>query len=151
MAGTFTQIYIHVVFGVKYRQPLLEPEWQKELNSYIVGILKNKGQRPIIVNGYLDHIHVFFAYKPSTSLSDLVRDIKANSSRFINEEKMNHKSGFKWQIGYGAFSYSSSAVKNVYRYIENQEEHHVRKSFLKEYQELLQMFEVKYDLKYLLD
>jgi len=93
---------------------------------------------------------VFFAYKPSTSLNDLVRDIKANSSRFISEQKMQGRK-FSWQGGYGAFSYSSSAVKNVYHYIENQAEHHQQKSFLQEYQELLQMFDVAYDLKYLLD
>ncbi len=129
MAGTFSQIYIQYVFAVKGRQNLLHKPWREEVFKYISGIIKGKNQKPIIVNGVEDHVHCFVGLKPGMSISDLVRDIKNNSSNFINEQKFL-KGKFSWQEGYGAFSYSHSQIENVYRYIENQEEHHRKISFL---------------------
>ena len=150
MAGTFSQIYIQFVFAVKGRQNLLEPAWRDEVFKYIAGIIKNKGQKSIIVNGIADHVHVLVGLKPSMCISDLVRDIKNNSSNFVNEQKWV-KGKFSWQEGYGAFSYSHSQLENVYQYIAQQEEHHRKKPFKEEYLEYLQKFEIDHDEKYLFD
>src|SRR3954469_25920667 len=123
MPGTFSQLYIQVVFAVKGRENLIEKSWKEELHKYIAGIIKGNDQKPIIVNGMPDHIHAFIGLRPSMAISDLVRDIKNNSSNFINDKKLV-KGKFQWQEGYGAFSYSQSHIQNVYDYILNQEEHH---------------------------
>ena len=118
MAGTYSQIYIQIVFAVKGRQNLLQKEWRNEVFKYMSGIIKNKGQKPIIVNGVDDHAHVFIGMKPSMALSDLIRDVKNNSTNFINDHAwINGK--FSWQEGYGAFSYSHSQIESVYNYILN--------------------------------
>jgi putative transposase len=150
MAGTFSQIYIQYVFAVKGRQNLLHKAWRDEVFKYISGIIKGKNQKPIIVNGVADHVHCFVGLKPGMSISDLVRDIKNNSSKFINEQKYL-KGKFSWQEGYGAFSYAHSQIENVYRYIENQEEHHRKVSFKEEYFDFLKKFEIEYDEKYLFE
>lgn len=150
MPGTFSQIYIQVVFAVKGREILISKEWKEDLHKYIAGIIKGKGQKSIIVNGMPDHIHAFIGLRPAMSISDLVRDIKNNSSNFINDNKFV-KGKFSWQEGYGAFSYSHSHIENVYQYILNQEEHHKKKTFKDEYIDFLTKFNVDYDEKYLFD
>lgn len=150
MAGTFSQIYIQYVFTVKGRENLLQKPWRDEVFKYISGIIKGKNQKPIIVNGVGDHVHVFVGLKPAMCISDLVRDIKNNSSNFINEQKFL-KNKFSWQEGYGAFSYAHSQIENVYHYIANQEEHHRKKTFREEYIDLLNKFEIEYNEKYLFD
>ena len=150
MSGTFSQIYIQVVFAVKGRDNCIDKLWKDELHKYIAGIVKAKGQKSIIVNGMPDHIHAFIGLKPSMAISDLVRDMKNNSSNFINEKKFV-KGKFSWQEGYGSFSYSHSHIQDVYNYILNQEEHHKKKTFKEEYIEFLKKFEVDYDEKYLFD
>jgi len=150
MASTYSQIYIQYVFAVKGRVNLLKKPWREDVFKYIAGIIKGKNQKAIIVNGVADHVHAFVGLKPAMSVSDLVRDIKNNSSNFINEQKLL-KGKFEWQEGYGAFSYSHSQIKNVYKYIDNQEEHHRKKTFKEEYFDFLQRFEIEYDEKYLFD
>ncbi len=150
MPGTFSQIYIQVVFAVKGRENVISKVWKDDLNKYIAGIIKGKEQKSIIVNGMPDHIHVFIGLKPSMSISDLVRDIKNNSSKWINDNKLI-KGKFSWQEGYGAFSYSHSQIENVYNYILNQEEHHKIKTFKEEYVEFLKKFEIEHNEKYLFD
>ena len=150
MPGTFSQIYIQVVFAVKGREYIIGENWKYELNKYIAGIIKEKGQKPIIVNGMPDHLHVFIGLNPAMRLSDLVRDIKNNSSNFINERKFV-KGKFSWQEGYGAFSYSYRQVEAVYNYILNQEEHHKKKTFKDEYMELLKEFEINYEERFLFE
>ena len=150
MPGTYSQIYIQIVFAVKGRQNLISPKWKDELHKYIAGIIKGKDQKPIIVNGMQDHIHAFIGLKPSMKISDLVRDIKNNSTNFINDNRFV-RGKFCWQEGYGVFSYSHSQINNVYNYILNQEEHHKKKSFREEYLELLKKFEIEYDEKFLFD
>jgi len=118
MAGTFSQIYIQVVFAVKGRENLIDKTWRDDLHKYVAGIIKGKDQKPIIVNGVADHIHIFVGLRPSLSISDLVRDIKNNSSKFINEKRFV-KGKFSWQEGYGAFSYAQSQIETVYNYILN--------------------------------
>ncbi len=150
MADTFSQLYIQVVFAVKGRQNLIGKSWKDDLHKYIAGIIKGKKQKSIIVNGMPDHIHAFIGLKPSMAISDLVRDIKNNSTNFINEKKFV-KGNFSFQEGYGAFSYSHSHIKNVYDYILNQEEHHKKKTFREEYIGFLKKFEIEYDEKYLFE
>ncbi|MFZ1800945.1 MAG: IS200/IS605 family transposase [Chitinophagaceae bacterium] len=150
MPGTFQQIYIQVVFAVKGRENLITENWNKELHKYISGIIKGKDQKSIIVNGMPDHIHAFIGLRPAMTISDLVRDIKNNSSNFINDRRWV-KGKFSWQDGYGAFSYSNSHIDNVYQYILNQEEHHKKKTFKQEYLEFFKKFDIEYDEKYLFD
>jgi len=150
MPGTFSQLYIQIVFAVKGRENLIANSWKKELHKYIAGIIKGKGQKPIIVNGMADHIHAFIGLKPVMPISDLVRDMKNNSSNFINDQKLV-KGKFSWQEGYGAFSYSHSHIESVYNYILNQEAHHKKKTFKQEYLEFLKKFQVEYDERYLFE
>lgn len=150
MANTYSQIYIQVVFAVQGRQNLLQKEWRADVFKYMAGIIKNKGQKPIIVNGVDDHVHTFIGLKPAIALSDLIRDVKNNSTNFINQ---NHwvKGKFSWQEGYGAFSYSHSQIENVYNYILNQETHHAKQTFKDEYLELLKKFDIEYDEKFVFE
>jgi REP element-mobilizing transposase RayT len=150
MAGTFSQIYIQVVFAVKGRENLLQKPWRDEVFKYMSGIIKEKGQKPIIVNGVEDHVHLFIGLKPSMCLSDLVRDVKNNTTNFINDKKLTKKKFF-WQEGFGAFSYSHSHIDNVYKYILNQEEHHRKQTFKAEYLEYLEKLEIEHDEKYLFE
>jgi REP element-mobilizing transposase RayT len=150
MAGTYSQIYIQVVFAVRGRQNLLHKDWREEVFKYMCGIITNKGHKPIIVNGVEDHVHVFLGLKPAMALSDLVRDIKNNSSNFINDHHWI-KRKFCWQEGYGAFSYSQSQVGYVYNYILNQEEHHRKQTFKTEYIDTLKKYEIEHEEKYLFE
>lgn len=150
MANTYSQIYIQIVFAVKGRQNLISRTWKDELFKYITGIVTNEGQKLIAINGMPDHVHILIGLKPNKALSDLVRDIKANSSRFINEKAwINGK--FEWQTGFGAFTYSHSQLTNVFNYIQNQEEHHKSKTFKEEYVEFLKLYNVDFKNEYLFD
>lgn len=150
MPGTFSQIYIQYVFAVKGRENLLQKPWRNDVFKYMAGIIKAKNQKPIIINGVADHVHVFAGLKPAQNISDLIRDIKNNSSNFINSQKWV-KGKFCWQEGYGAFSYAHSQVASVYQYIANQEEHHKKRSFKEEYLEFLQRYEIEYKEQYLFE
>ena len=150
MAGTYSKIYIQIVFAVKGRENLIGNSWKTELHKYLAGIIKEKEQKPIIVNGMADHIHAFVGLRPAMAIADLARDIKNNSSKFINEKGLV-KGKFSWQEGYGAFSYSHSQISNVYDYILNQEEHHKKKTFKEEYLDFLKKFEIGFDEKYLFE
>lgn len=150
MADTYSQIYIQIVFAVKGRDNLISPKWKEELYKYITGVVINERQKLLAINGMPDHIHILIGLKPSKALSELVRDIKANSSRFINEKRWI-AGKFEWQEGFGAFSYSHSHVPNVIRYIETQEEHHRRKTFKEEYLDFLKLFAVDYKPEFIFD
>lgn len=135
---------------MKGRENLIKKEFRTEIFEYIAGIIKGKNQNPIIVNGVGDHVHLFVGLRPSMSISDLVRDVKNNSSNFINSKK--YVAGrFSWQEGYAAFSYSQSQIDSVFNYIQNQESHHQRRTFREEYLDMLVKFQVQYDEKYLFD
>ncbi len=150
MAGTFSQVSIQVVFSVQGRSNLISKQWKDDLHKYIAGIIKGKEQKSIIVNGMPDHIHAFIGLKPAMAISDVVREIKNNSSNFINDNNWI-KGKFSWQEGYGAFSYGHSQINAVYNYILNQEQHHQKKSFKEEYIEFLNKFEVPYEERYLFE
>jgi len=147
-SGTFSQIYIQVVFAVKHRDGLIKPDWEEELYKYITGIVQNKGQKMLVINGVSNHIHFFIGMKPSCRLSDLVREVKKSSNNFIKEKRFS-KFKFDWQEGYGAFSYSHSALDNVIAYINNQKEHHRKRSFKEEYLEFLNKFNIEFKDEYL--
>ena len=136
MANTFSQIYIQTVFAVSSRESLIKPEFKEDRYKYITGIVRNLKQKLIAVNAVPDHVHILVGLKPSVALSDLVRDIKSNSSTFINEKKWV-RGRFNWQEGFGAFSHGHSQLDDVIRYIQNQEKHHVKKTFKQEYLEIL--------------
>lgn len=150
MAGTFSQIYIHVVFAVSGRESLVEPSWEERLYQYISGVIQNKEQKMLAISGMPDHLHFFIGMKPSCRLSDLVREVKKSSHEFIKEEKLC-RFNFSWQEGYGAFSYGHSQIEDVVRYVLNQKQHHEAKSFKREYQELLEKYQIQFDPKYLFD
>jgi len=148
MSNTYTQIHIQCVIAVKFRLSVIQPSWKERLNQYITGIVQNQGHKMISINGMPDHLHLFFGFRPTQSLSDLMRTVKGESSEWINKEKFNH-STFRWQEGYGGFSYSRSQIPAVCNYIETQEEHHKKKTFLEEYKQILEQFEVDYDERYI--
>lgn len=149
-AGTYSQINIQIVFAVKFRQKLIHESWEDELYKYITGIITQKNQKLLAINGMPDHIHILIGMRPSCCLSDLVREIKKSSTTFINENNFV-KSKFRWQSGFAAFSYSNSALNNVIRYILNQKIHHRKKDFNKEYIENLEKFEVEYRPEYVFE
>lgn len=150
MAGTFTQLYIQAVFAVKGRQNILRKPWRIEVFKYMSGIIKNKGQKSIIVNGVSDHAHLFIGLRPSIAISDLIRDVKNNTSNFINDHNWV-RGKFAWQAGYGAFSYAHSQLDSVYKYILNQEEHHRKKKFREEYLDFLKKFDIPYEERFLFE
>lgn len=150
MSRTFSQIYIHSVFAVKGRENLLRKDWRAGVFKYMSGIIKGKDLKPIIINGVADHVHVFMGLKPSLSVSDIIRDVKNNSSNFINAQKLVCGK-FSWQDGFGAFSYGHSQIDKVYQYILNQEQHHQKKTFKEEYSSLLRTFEIPFKEQYLFD
>lgn len=143
MADTYTQIDIHLVFAVKGRESLIHTSWEDKLYKYITGIVQEYGHKLLAINGMPDHLHIFIGYKPTQLIPKLVEEIKTSSNHYIKLNQLSPK-GFKWQTGYGAFSYSRSQRKDVIRYIERQKEHHHKKSFREEYLEILQKFEVDF-------
>lgn len=150
MANTYTQIYMHMVFAVSGRQGLIPKQHKEELHKYITGIISQQKQKLIAINGMPDHIHILIGLKPDMALSSLVREIKASSSKFINERQWV-RGRFNWQEGFGAFSYSHSQLNAVINYIRNQEHHHARHSFKAEYLSLLKRFAIAYEEKYVFD
>jgi REP element-mobilizing transposase RayT len=150
MSNTYTQINIQIVFAVSKRENLISKNNRDELQKYITTVIENKGQKLLAIFAMPNHIHILIGMRPNIALSDLVRDIKSTSSNFINSKKWV-KGKFNWQNGFGAFSYSNSQLDRVIKYVLNQEEHHKRKSFKKEYLEFLLKFEIDYDEKYLFD
>ena len=141
MANTYTQIYIHIVFAVQERNNLIPKSIREELHKYITDIVQNQNHKMLAIFCMPDHTHVLVGMKPDISISDLTRDVKAISSKFINDNRFV-KGKFSWQLGFGAFSYSKSQIDSVIKYILNQEQHHKRKSFKEEYFEFLKKFGV---------
>ncbi len=150
MANTYTQITIQVIFAVKHRESVIRKPYRPELYKYIGGIMANKNHKLLSINGVADHVHILFGLNPSVALSDIVRDIKNNSSKFINEKRWM-PGHFEWQSGYGGFSYSRSQRSNVINYIENQEEHHKKNLFRTEYFKILNEFKIEFEEEYVFD
>ncbi|MCH5714689.1 IS200/IS605 family transposase [Niabella hibiscisoli] len=150
MANTYTKLYIQIVFAVKARASLIREDFRDELQKYITGIIQHKKQKLYAIYCMPDHVHIFVSMGPDLAISDLVRDVKANTTSFINDKGWV-KEHFEWQRGFGAFSYSESQANTVVNYILSQREHHQKKTFKEEYIGLLEEFDIKFDHKYLFD
>jgi putative transposase len=148
MPNTFTQLYIHFVFAVKFRAAIIQPDWEEHLHKYITGIVQNNGHKMLAINSAVDHLHLFIGLNPNQSISELMRLVKGDSSEFINKQKFI-KAKFVWQEGYGAFSNSQSQIDGVVKYIVNQKQHHHKTSFREEYIKMLNEYRVDYDERYI--
>ena len=148
MPNTYTQLYIHFVFAVKYRQAVIDEKWEGRLQKYITGVTQNNGHKLLAINTVPDHLHLFVGLNPKQSISELMKLVKGDSSEFINKEGFT-KRKFYWQEGYGAFSNSRSQIDDVVRYILNQKEHHSKKTFREEYLGILKDYAVEYDEQYI--
>ena len=148
MANTYTQLYIHCVFAPKFREALLQPEWDERLRMYISGIVRLNEHKMIAINNMPDHVHLLVGLNPKQSISEMIKLIKCDSSEWINKEKLT-KRKFHWQDGYGAFTNSKTQLDAVVNYIANQQEHHKKVSFISEYLNMLKKFEVEYDERYI--
>lgn len=148
MPNTYTQIHIQTVFAVQNRQSLISKAWKDELYKYITGIIQHYGHKVLQINGMPDHVHILFGMRPTQSISDLMKQVKQDSSKWINERRLT-PGRFSWQAGYGAFSYSKQQLPNVIDYIKNQERHHTQTSFYEEYINLLEEYEIDYNQSFL--
>ena len=148
MANTYTQLHIQLVFAVKFRRALIDRAWSDDLHAYFTGIVQNNQHKMLQINSMPDHIHALIGIRPHQSISSLVQNVKAETSKWItNRGFCTNK--FAWQEGFGAFSYSKKDVANIVRYIKNQQEHHRRSSFLQEYKSLLVEFDIDYNEQYI--
>ena len=148
MSNTYSQVYIHFVFAVKYRQAVILPEWEDELQKYITGIVRNNGHKMLAITNVPDHLHFFAGLNLKQSISQLMQLVKGDSSEFINKKQFTPRK-FQWQDGYGAFSNSRSQIDGVVKYIMGQKQHHAKKTFREEYLDILRDYAVEYDEKYL--
>jgi REP element-mobilizing transposase RayT len=150
MANTYTQINIHAIFSIKGRENIITRNFREDLFKYISGILNQNNQYSLAVNGYKDHVHLFFELHPTKALADIIRIVKTNSSKWINENSFV-KGKFSWQEGYGAFSYARSQRDDVIKYIMNQEKHHEKRTFREEYYDLLKKFQIEFNDHYVFE
>lgn len=148
MANTYHQIYLQFVFAVKYRNAVISKKWSDKLFGVIGNLINETNCKTIIVNGVEDHVHCFVGLKPVVAVSELMKTVKAKSSKYINDNNLTIER-FEWQEGYGVFSYSQSQIDKVYKYIQNQEAHHKKQSFKDEYLEFLKKFKIEYDEQYI--
>jgi len=147
MANTYTQLHIQFIFAVKYREALIHDLWRSRLHQYITGIFQNNHHKMLQINSVADHIHILIGLRPDQSISSLIQNVKSESTKWIKHEKLSLS--FAWQEGYGAFSYSKSHLPDVIRYIQTQEEHHKKETFLSEYKRLLTAFAIDFDEQYI--
>jgi len=150
MSGTFTNLLFHVTFSTKLRRPWIRPELETELLRYMGGIIRGEGGILLEINGVPDHVHLLVKLKPTATLSGFLAKVKANSSKWVNQNKSRIYK-FRWQDGYGAFTVSESQVPRVRTYIRDQKEHHKTFDFKTEFLTLLQRHGVKYDERYVFD
>lgn len=148
MANSYTQIHIQFVFAVKYRAAMISIDWKERLHQYITGIFQENKHKMLQINSMPDHIHILAGVRPDQSISSLIQNVKAESSKWIKTRNFCSQP-FAWQEGYGAFSYSKSQVSDVIKYIINQEAHHKKMTFLDEYRKFLQLFEIDWDERYI--
>ena len=147
MANTYSQLYIHLVFAVKFRGGFIAESWQQELYQYIVGVIENRSHKVYAIGGMKDHIHILVSMSPKQSVSELVEETKRASTLWIKQRHLVD-GNFAWQEGYGAFSYGQSQVSNVVNYIRNQKQHHTGKTMKEEYIDFLKIFGIEYDERY---
>lgn len=148
MANTYHQIYLHIIFAVKYRKALISEVWCADIYAVIGNLINEANCKTIIVNGMEDHVHILIGLKPVASIAEVMKNVKGKSSKYINDHSLTG-SHFNWQDGYGVFSYSQSQMDSVYKYIQNQEAHHKKQTFRDEYIAFLKKFKIEYDEKYI--
>jgi putative transposase len=148
MGDTYTQVHLHVIFAVKFREALIKPNIKGRVHSYITAIIQNRGHKMLCINSMPNHVHMLFALRPNESISDLMREVKGNSSEWINQSRLC-PSKFRWQEGYAAFAVEKQNISRVATYIENQEQHHRKVTFREEYISMLNDLEIPYDERYL--
>jgi putative transposase len=148
MPNTYTQLYVHCVFAVKYREAILNSDWDQRLRLYFTALIQNHNHKMLAINNVHDHLHFFVGFNPTQSISEMMRIAKSDSSEWINKEKLTRRK-FQWQEGYGAFTHSKSQIGKVAAYIHNQQEHHKKITFLDEYRKMLKDFEVEFDERYI--
>ena len=149
MPNTYTNLLFHIVYSTKYRKPLIQPSWQDELYGYMGGIIRAEKGILLVAGGIEDHVHLLAKLPPTIAVSDMLRLIKANSSKWANER--SDVPYFEWQAGYGAFSVSESNVPSVRKYIDSQEEHHRKQAFRDEYLALLRRHNIEFDERYVFE
>ena len=150
MADTYVQAYFHIVFAIKNRQALIQKRWKDELEKYVSTIVQNHGHKLIAIGSMPDHIHIFLGYKLTQTIPKLVEEIKTSSNAWIKEKELS-RFKFDWQKGYGAFTHSHSQIDTVAKYVLNQEAHHKKKSFRREYIEMLNNLQIEYNDKYVFE
>jgi putative transposase len=148
MPNTYTQLYVHCVFAVKYRAAQLNSKWDNRLRCYIIALVQNIGHKVLAINNMPDHLHLFIGWNPEQSISDTMRLVKGKSAEWINKERLTRQR-FHWQEGYGAFTHSRSHLDTVVKYIHHQQEHHHKVTFMEEYRKMLDSFGVEYDARYI--
>ena len=148
MANTYTQLYIQFIFAVQNRQSAISENWQTNLYKYMTGIIEQQEHKLFAINGISDHVHILISMNPKQAPSDLMFHVKRSSSLWINENKLC-PGKFAWQEGFGAFSYGKSQISTIIQYIENQQLHHRKQTFIKEYVGFLKAFEIEYDERYI--
>ncbi|UJP64229.1 IS200/IS605 family transposase [Mongoliitalea daihaiensis] len=148
MANTYSILLVQTVFAVKFRNALIQKSWQSEFHSVIGNLINETDCQSILVNGVADHVHCLFGFKPKHSLSDVLQNVKAKSSKWVNDSRLID-SKFEWQKGFGAFTYSYGQIDQVYQYIKNQEVHYKRVTFLEEYEHMLKKYRIEYDARYI--
>ena len=150
MANTYSQMYAQIIFSPKGRENLILPSFEERIYQYTTGVVRDKGQKLIAINGMPDHLHLFIGFKPNMAIADLVREVKTSTTKFINNNRFL-PGRFAWQDGYGCFTYAHSQVDAVAQYVMNQKQHHRTKTFKEEYGALLHKFEVAYDDRYVFE
>ena len=148
MANTYTQLHVQFIFAVKYRAAVIDSLWKEALHKYITGIFQNNNHKMLQLNSMPDHLHALIGLHTGQSVSSIIQNVKSESSKWINSQSWTHGK-FAWQDGYGAFSYSKSQLPQVIRYIQQQEEHHRKHTFIQEYKLFLDQFEIEYDERYI--
>lgn len=147
--GSFTYLTYHIVFATKYRKPAIKDEIKERVYEYMGGILRSNKGHMIEIGGVEDHVHLLAGMSPSLAVSDVIRDIKASSSKWLTEDlEVSH---FKWQKGFGAFTVSYDRIETARKYIRNQKEHHKTKTFQEEYIDFLERHNIEYRLEYLFE
>jgi putative transposase len=148
--STYTNLLFHLIYSTKYRKPAIRPEWQDNLYGYIGGIIREQKGTLLKIGGVEDHVHLLAKLSPTIAISDVLRTIKTNSSKWINERgDVTRK--FEWQSGYAAFSVSESQSPTVANYIDNQAEHHRKKSFEEEFLAILEKHNIEFDMRYVFE
>ncbi|MHC1777915.1 MAG: IS200/IS605 family transposase [Lentimicrobium sp.] len=151
MSQSLSKLYVHLTFGTKKRRPLIMSEWESDLHAYIAGILQQYESPALKINSVPDHIHIFFRLSKNYALAKVVEEVKKGSSKWV-KGIVNGNKKFYWQGGYGAFSVSGNAVDIVKAYIENQKEHHRKRSYYEEVEEFIKDYDIiEYDPEYFWD